>query len=167
MNKLSKMFIENEKSKIDNLKSNLISIEPSIKANIPTVEPPLYEEDCPMLNTCKYISNKCKAGANKLIDKRCDLGVFDAIKSQEPSQRIQIDGSKNIQINQQGNHSSSQQTQIATINDIPSELINEFKELIKTPANQDMPKWQKFLDKFNTYGGTVVLLSELFKLFTM
>ncbi len=140
---------------------------------IPTFEPtypklPKYEEDCDFVDTCQYITKDCFAGAPALISTRCSKERINQMlenKELQPSQNIHIEGSSNVQVNQQGSDSSNHQEQGISIDDIPQELIDEFKELLTAPTKDNKSKWLSFLSKFNAIGGTIVTLTKLISLF--
>ena len=121
------------------------------------IEIPVYEDDCINIDICPNIFKKCKAGANPLICERCSSFEINQIKAQSENQpSISINSSQNVNIGK-GNI-----IQITNIDDIPEELITEFKALFKDKSS-DKTKLLQWLEKFNTVGGTVNLLIDLLR----
>lgn len=140
--------------------------------NIKPFEPPKlpkYQTDCEFIDQCKYINSNCIAGATAFKNTRCSQERINQMLDnkeliQKPS--INIEGSNNVQVNQQGANSTNNQNQNISIEQIPTDLIDEFKELISVPANNNRTKWTEFFQKFTEIGGSVTTLIKLFELFT-
>lgn len=132
-------------------------------------EIPTFDEDCEFVDQCKYVNDNCRTGATALRGIRCDQGrINEMLENKELSktQTIQITGSSNVQVNQQGDQSSNQQYQGISIEEMPQELLDEFKSLVESPASTNRTKWVSFLQKFTAIGGTITTLIKLYSMFT-
>lgn len=139
------------------------------KLNISNIEFPTFDEDCEFVDQCEYTTEDCFAGAPALINRRCSkerINYMLESKKKNLAQSINIEGSSNIQINQQGPSSTNNQQQTISITNIPTELIDEFKMLIESPSKNNRTKWVEFLKKLTSIGGTITTLIELFRLFS-
>lgn len=159
------------KNKTKDLKPNFRSFSISdLRPSIPKIEPttfelPTYNEDCEYLNKCPHPQDTCYKGAKCTVSSRCSTAEIRQMLSdlENPKQEIIVQGSNN-QINQQGSHSTSQMSQNLSIEQIPIELIQEFKTLLKEEPNKTSPKWIDFLGKLSTIGGIITTLIKLFQL---
>ena len=97
--------------------------------------------------------------SNQINGAQKEMG--QAIKNYKESSKIS---------NNANNDSSTQpikQRPVMTIQNMPEDLLDEFKILIETPAKNNRTKWLEFLDKYHEAGGTVSFLSELYRIFTL
>lgn len=145
----------------------IIDISKQMKNFTPTI--PTFENDCEFVKVCKYTNENCYAGAPAFINRRCDQAKINQMLSNKeikPTTNVNISGdSNNVQVNQQGDHSNNNQNQTIKIDDIPQDLIDEFKKLIKEPSCNNRTKWSSYLKSLNEIGGTITTLIKLFELF--
>lgn len=138
-----------------------------LKLEPPKIEWPVYDEDCEFVNDCYYTNTDCYAGADITLRSRCSKErINQMIENKElKPQHITVEGSNNVQIAQLGNNSTSSQQQSITIEDLPEELINQFKQLIKSNSATGKHDWIQFLESLAKLGGSLGTLASLFKLF--
>lgn len=159
---ISELFIRGEQDKLKAL--NKVQFKPSFDYT-----PLKYDEDCKFINQCRYKDEGCYAGSSVTISSRCSKERINQMlkdKELKDTPTIHIEGSNNVQIAQASESSTISQQQSIRIDDIPDELISQFKTLIDKPVKTNRTEWINFFDSFTKIGGSISTLITLFKLFT-